>query len=105
MAESIKKLAQLTLDGTVQTIYTAPTSTSTIIKEISLVNFTLSNVNATIWDGGNADNNIILPPTSIDAGGHGEFNGVYFLEAGDVLKAQASASASITMTVYGVELS
>ena len=115
MAETYKKLAGLAAataspSSATGVIYSAPAATSTIVKSIRLVN-THATTATTIklWHhadalmSGDVAASTILPAVSIDAGGFAEFDGTLTLAAGETIYAQAGA-ATITVTVYGVEL-
>jgi len=105
MAQAYRKLGQGTLTGlgTQDTLYTVPAGTETIVKEITLVNFSGSTRTVKMWHDGVANSNYILPAASITAGGWANFDGVITMDPGDTLRAEASAAASITYTVYGLE--
>lgn len=105
MAQAYKKLGQGTLTGGQDTLYTVPAGTETIVKEMTLVNFSGAARTVKMWHDGVANSNYILPAALITAGGWANFDGVITMEAGDTLRAEASAAASITYTVYGLEIS
>lgn len=106
MPEAYKKIyqGQPAASPSTTTMYTVPSATQAIIKQMRIVN-TSSSTSTTIkiWNGGTGDSNVILPPTTIDAGGFAEFEGTMTLAATDTLVAQTGA-ATITVTIYGVEL-
>ena len=104
MAETYKKLYQGVLTASAATVYTVPASTSTIIKSMRIVNTSASSATIKLFQSGTADANVILPATSIDAGGFAEFEGTLTMAAADTIAAQASAITSITLTIYGVEV-
>ena len=114
MAETYKKLAGLaaaTASPTTSTgvVYTVPASTSTIVKSIRLVNTsTTTATTIQLWHAANASGTpaaaqVILPAISIDAGGFAEFDGTLTMATTETIYAQAGL-ATITVTVYGVEL-
>ncbi len=110
MAEDYQKLGQGTLTGdgtTVDTLYTAPTDTEVIIKEIRIVNTDTSNHWVEVYDvdsGGSAgDSNVIIPEITIDAGGWLVEHGEVTPTADDAIK--AVGGGSLTYTLYGVEVS
>jgi hypothetical protein len=106
MAEEYKRLYQVQVAASPSTsTYTATAGRQTIIKQIRIAN-TSSSSSATIkmWNGGSTDPYVILPPTTIDAGGFGEFEGTITLAASDTLVFQASSATTLTVTVYGVEI-
>ena len=67
--ETFKRLYQGQPANSATTLYTAPASTQTLIKTITITNPTGSAQTITFWVAGTADTNGILPPISIDAGG------------------------------------
>lgn len=104
MADTYKRIYQGQLSTSSGVVYTVPSGTQAIIKSIRIANTSASSTTVKLWNGGSADSNVILPPTSIDAGGFGEFDGTLTMTAEDTLVAQAGANSSITMTVYGLEI-
>jgi hypothetical protein len=68
--DAFKVLAQGQLPNAAGTLYTAPASTSAIIKGIHLVNGTAGTVTAQLSINGTAATNVILPPISLLAGGY-----------------------------------
>lgn len=105
MANTYKKLAQVQAPNSVGAIYTVPASTQTIIKHIRVVNTSGGAVTIKLWHDGTTDSNTILPAVSIAAGEWAEFDGTILMEASDTLQAEASAATSITLTIYGLEIS
>jgi hypothetical protein len=67
--ETFKRLYQGQPANSATTLYTAPASTQTLIKTITITNPTGVAQTITFWVAGTADTNGILPPISIDAGG------------------------------------
>lgn len=104
MADTYKRIYQGQLSTSSGVVYTVPSGTQAIIKSIRIANTSASSTTVKLWNGGSADSNVILPATSIDAGGFGEFDGTLTMTAADTLVAQAGANSSITMTVYGLEI-
>ena len=104
MADTYKRIYQGQLSTASGVVYTVPSGTQAILKSIRIVNTSANATTAKLWNGGSADSNVILPPISIDAGGFGEFDGTLTMTAGDTLVAQAGANSSITLTIYGLEV-
>ena len=106
MAISYKKLGQATLTGggVQDVLYTVPVATETIVKQMTVVNFSGAIATIEIWQGGLVDANMIQPSVSFPAGGFATFDGVITMEAGETIVAEASAAASFTVTVYGAEI-
>lgn len=105
MADSYKRIYQGQLATASGVVYTVPSGTQAIIKSIRVVNTSATATTVKLWNGGSADSNVILPPTSIDAGGFAEFDGTLTLAAADTIAAQAGAATSLTMTIHGLEVS
>lgn len=105
MADSYKRIYQGQLAASSGVVYTVPSGTQAIIKSIRVVNTSATATTVKLWNGGSADSNVILPPTSIDAGGFAEFDGTLTLAAADTIAAQAGAATSLTMTIHGLEVS
>ena len=104
MAETYKKLAQGQMGTSSGTLYTVPSSTTAIIKYISLTNNTGTARTAQLFHDGTAATNSILPAVSIVAGGWAEFEGTIIMEAADTLAGDAEAATAISYTVYGLEI-
>ena len=104
MAETYKTLAQETVDNSNDTIYTAPSNTTTIIRSMRAVNTTGTAATLKLFHGGTATANIILPFVTIEASGWAEFDGTIIMEATDTLVGISSVDEAINLTVYGLEL-
>ena len=117
MAETYKKLWLAGFSGvatasapitTTGIVYTVPAATSTIVKSIRLVNTGTAAATIQLWHAASnattpGDGQTILPAISIDAKGFAEFDGTLTMATGETLYAQG-LPATITVTVYGVEL-
>lgn len=106
MADKYLKLYQGELPSAATAVYTVGTTAGTyvIIKSIRIVNTSGNSVWVKLWHDGLSNPYAILPQTYIDAGGFAEFDGTFTMEPSDTLGAQASAATSLTMTVYGLEI-
>lgn len=104
MADTYKRLYQGAVPSGATTLYTVPSGTTAIVKSIRAVNTTASGVTIKFWNGGTDDSNVILPATTIDAGGFAEFDGTMTMAAADTLAGQAGSSSSITVSIYGLEI-
>jgi hypothetical protein len=106
MADKYLKLYQGQVPTTAAAVYTvgATAGTYVIVKSIRIVNTSANVVSIKLWHDGLTDPYVILPATNIDAGGFGEFDGTLTMEASDTIGAQAGAATSLTMTVYGLEI-
>ena len=105
MADAFKKLYQGALPASAGVLATVGAGKTWLVKAIALVNTSGTDRTAALWDGGVADGNAILPPAVIVAGGMAYFDGMITLAAGATLQGQAGAATSITITVYGDEVS
>ena len=106
MPDTYKKLNQVQPGTSAGTIYTVPSATQTIVKHIRIVNNDTTARTVKLWHDGTADLNVILPTTSIRAGGWAEFDGTITMDAADTLAAQSSSTTSkVTITIYGLEIS
>lgn len=104
MAQSYKQLAQTQVSSSAATVYTSPSGTQAIIKHIRIVNTDTVPRWIKLWNKGTADANLILPQTSIAAGGWAEFDGTITMAAADTIAAQAEVSSKITLTIHGAEV-
>jgi hypothetical protein len=106
MAETFKKLAQAQAGTSAATLYTSPATAgnSTIIKSIRIVNTDTSARWVKLYQAGTADSNLILPQTTIPAGGWAEFNGSIVMSNNETLSSQAEVASKVTITVSGVEI-
>jgi hypothetical protein len=75
------------------------------VRSIKLVNVDAGARTARLWQDGSADVNTILPTTTLDGGGHGEWDGSMILEAADTIQGQADGASLVVCTGYGLELS
>ena len=105
MPDVYKVLDQRQVPTTASGVYSVPSGTQAIVKSMRIVNTSASNATITLWQGGSSPSNMILPPTSVDAGGFAEFEGTLTMAASTAIWAQASAATSITLTIYGLEIS
>jgi len=98
-----KKLYQGQPTSSIAALYTVPVSTATRITYISVTNTTVTDRTFELYHDGSAATNNILPPSTIVAGGFAEFEGGLLMEAADTLQGKASVSATLTVTIYGIE--
>lgn len=111
MADTYKVLYQGQLSTSSGAVYTVPSGTQAIVKTMRVVNTnTASGASISLWhlpSGVSTTGNAyaILPSTTIDAGGFAEFEGTMTMEAGTKLAALAGLATSITLTIYGLEIS
>jgi hypothetical protein len=104
VADAFKKLYQGQPGTGASTLYTTPGSTTTIIRHVRCVNNDSVERTVTLYDGGSAAANVILPATTIPPGGFIELDVFIVLEAAGTLQGKASAASQVTVTAYGVEI-
>ena len=105
MAEAYKKLAQGTVDQTVEAVYTVPAVTQTIVKHIVITNDTGSSVSGLyVYHDGTGAANCLLPGVTLAAGEMAEFEGTITMETGDTLQMKADTDDVLGFTVHGLEL-
>lgn len=104
MALYYKQIAQTQAASGVSTLYTVPASTQAIIKGITVVNTDTSPRWIKIWNNGTADGDLILPQTTIPAGGYSVFDGTITMAATDTLSIQGEVGSKLTFTVHGAEV-
>lgn len=104
MALAYKQLAQAQATTSAATLYAAPTATQAIIKGIRVVNTDTVPRWIKIWNNGTTDADLILPQTSIPAGGWAEYDGTITMAAADTISIQGEVASKITFTVHGAEV-
>ena len=104
MALAYKQLAQSQIGTSAATFYTSPAGTQTIIKQLRIVNTDTVPRWIKLGNNGSADANLILPQTTIAAGGWAEFDGTLTLAAGETIVAQAEVASKLTMTAHGAQV-
>lgn len=105
MPESYKKLAQAAAPTATAALYTSPTATQTIIKHIRVVNYGTVAATIALYQSGSGGVDTILPPVTVEPGAWGEFDGTILMDAVDVLNFKSSVASTITVAVYGVQVS
>lgn len=104
MAEDYVQLAQGEMpNGASGVLYTAPALSQAIVKHIILADRGLA-AEVTIWTTGATDDDLVLPPTTLEPGGHGDFTGSITLDAGETIEGLASADDAVTYSIFGVVL-
>lgn len=101
MTDTFALLYQGQPTNSAATLYTAPASTQVIVKHIRVVNPTAADHTIKLWQNGTTDSKLILPVTTVLAGGWGEFDGVILMSATDTISGQCDASTTITVEIYG----
>jgi hypothetical protein len=104
MAEAYKRLYQGQPGTSITTIYTVPAATNAVVKNIRIVNMGTASATIQLWHGGTTNANVILPATTLQPGEWGEFDGLIVAPTTEVFSAQASLATTMTVTMYGLEL-
>jgi hypothetical protein len=104
VTDTFKKLYQGQPGTGAAALYTCPAATTAIIRHIRVVNNDTQARLITLWDGGSADSNAILPATSVPKGGVLELDVFVVVGAGVAIQGKADAAAKVTVTMYGVEI-
>jgi len=103
--ERYLKLAQGQLAlATPTAIYTCPIGYSAVVRHIRLANPTGSAREVSLRQGGVTDASVILPETSVVAGGWGEFDGTIMVGEGEVIYGHSDAASAVTYALYGLEV-
>ena len=100
------KLGQAAITATVATLYTTPTSTRTLVKDMHICNTTAGSVNVTLYlvpTGGTAGtSNALLIDKAVASKDTYRWEGVQVMNAGDTIQVIASATGC-TITASGAE--
>lgn len=105
MTDTYKVLSQTQLPNAAAAQYTVPGATQAIVRSIVMVNTTAGAITVSLFVNGSAAANKILDTYSIPANTRVELNSVMCLAATNTIQAVASSAASVTMTVFGLEIS
>lgn len=105
MTDTYKKLFQGQLPNAAAAQYTVPGATQAIIRSIVLVNTSGSAVTVSLFTDGSAASNKILDTYSIPANTRVSLNDVVTLGAAGAIWGVASVAATVTMSVFGLEIS
>lgn len=102
---TFKKLAQTAIDTTVETIYTVPGSTQTLIRHI-VINCPSGSSVVSLYHDGSTNVELLVNAIPLGAGERYEFDGVLSLEAGDTLMAKDTGQDDVAViTIHGLEIS
>mgnify|MGYP003329154190 FL=1 len=105
MPDTLSRIAgPANLASGTSTVFTGTAAHVYTIRSIRIVNNTAAAVTVKLGIGGVTDALLILPPTSIDAGGWAEFDGVIVLSGTETLQANTTATGT-TITVAGLDQS
>jgi hypothetical protein len=105
LTDTYKVLSQTQLPNAAAAQYTVPAATQAIVRAIVLVNTTAGPITVSLFVNGSGAGNKILDTYSIPANTRIVLNDVVTLAATNTIQAVASAAASVTMTVFGLEIS
>jgi hypothetical protein len=102
MADTFTRLAQVSLNQAVGTIYTVPAATSVIVKSVHVVNVSGAQTTITLYQSGTGTANQLLAPTTLATGEYGVYDGTITMAAGDTLSGSCSQNSGVTVTVEGM---
>ena len=103
MANLLSRIAgPIAIASGTSTVFTGATAHRYTVRGITITNNTVAAINIKLGINGVADINLILPQSSIDAGGFATFDGVLVLVDTDALIAVAGTSG-LTITLSGVD--
>lgn len=106
---SEKRLGQAQISNAANTtIYTVPTSTTGIVKTILICNTTALNATVEIWivpnAGSASDSTKIVDDVTVPANDFTQIMTWMPCETGATVQAKASAATTITISVFGAEI-
>ena len=109
MAFTEKNLIRQAIPSTAGTLYTVPSGTTTIVKDIHICNNGSTDCYVSLWfvpNGGTTSNsNVIFKQWSIPSNDFAHWNGYQILHtAGDTIRAQSQTANQITITISGAEV-
>jgi hypothetical protein len=104
-----KNIARQAVSSSVETLYTVPSSTKAIIKDIHICNNSTSDCWVSLWlvsNGGSAsDENVMFYQWNVPANDFVHWNGYQILDtAGDTIQAQSETAEQITVIISGATL-
>lgn len=106
MADVAKRLVGPTqLTASAATVYTVPASTTTILRNIHVVNTDTVARAFTLSIGADSAATRLYSAATLQPGAMLTWTGFQVLTAGDTLQSFASAVSAITLTISGVEAS
>lgn len=106
MADLAKRLAGPTqLTASAATVYTTPGSTTTIVRNIHVVNVDTVPRTFTLSVGADASGTRLYSAFMLSPGQTMVWTGFLVLAAAEVLQAYASAATAVNLTISGVEAS
>lgn len=105
MADNYKKLSQTQLPTAAAAQYTVPGATQAIIRSIVLVNTSGATRTVSLFTDGSGNANKILDAYTIPANTRVELNSVVCLAAAGAVWGVADVATSVTMTIFGLEIS
>lgn len=86
------------------TLYTVPSSTTTVVRHIRVLNPDTSSHTVDLYRNGSADSNRITETVTIPAGGSWEDDVYIALATTDTIQGKADASTKITVYIGGAEI-
>ncbi len=86
------------------TLYTVPSSTTSIVRHIRVVNPDSSSHTVDLYRNGSADANRITETITVLAGGSWEDDVYLPLATGDTIQGKADASSKVTVFIGGAQI-
>lgn len=104
--KAIKSLADGQLGSTKATLYTAPTSTSSVVKRITLVNTSSGVIKVNLYFKASGGTSRRIIPYDMELEGYysGVMDDDIAMEAGDIIEGDASSASIIDYVISGVEV-
>ncbi len=103
MTIAIKSLADGQLATSKGTLYTAPSATQTIIKRISYVNTSTSDVTVKLYFKASGGTSRRIDRAELSNEGKGIMDNEVTLEAADIIEGEATIGSVVDFVISGVE--
>ncbi len=101
-----KKLGQGLIGTNITALYTVPTATSAIIREVLIANASAGEVSIELWAGvGSEITQRVIPNILLPACGVLTWDGTVVLNAADKVQAKAGTASMLHCLVTGAEVS
>lgn len=104
MGDSYKTLAQGVLPAATATMYTVPGATQTIVRNLTLSNYSGVSANVSLYRNGSTAPFLADGVITVPAGGHAEWDGSRALETGATIRGGAIPPGTVSFTLDGDEI-
>jgi hypothetical protein len=106
MADVLKRLAgPQSLTAAAATVYTVPTATSAVIRQLRVVNETATTASFTVSIGADAPGKRLWYAVSVAPGDPYDWTGSIALAAAETVQAYSATASALTLMMSGVESS